>query len=140
MVIKSLPSGEELKLKDVATVELGSRTYTYIGEVNGHPGSNCMIAQTSGSNANEIIEEIDKVVEDIRETLPKGMEIADLMSTKDYLDASIKNVIKTLFEAINPCNPCSLCVFAEFPFHVHTGHFNHCFFGWYLCIPCRSGI
>lgn len=100
MVIKSLPSGEELKLKDVATVELGSRTYTYIGEVNGHPGSNCMIAQTSGSNANEIIEEIDKVVEDIRETLPKGMEIADLMSTKDYLDASIKNVIKTLFEAI----------------------------------------
>ena len=59
-----------------------------------------MIAQTSGSNANEIIEEIDKVVEDIRETLPKGMEIADLMSTKDYLDASIKNVIKTLFEAI----------------------------------------
>ena len=58
MVIKSLPSGEELKLKDVATVELGSRTYTYIGEVNGHPGSNCMIAQTSGSNANEIIEEL----------------------------------------------------------------------------------
>ena len=44
MVIKSLPSGEELKLKDVATVELGSRTYTYIGEVNGHPGSNFMIA------------------------------------------------------------------------------------------------
>lgn len=100
MVIKSLPGGEELKLKDVATIELGSRTYTYIGEVNGHPGSNCMIAQTSGSNANEIIEEIDKVVEDIRETLPKGMEIADLMSTKDFLDASIKNVIKTLIEAI----------------------------------------
>ena len=43
---------------------MGSRTYTYIGEVNGHPGSNCMIAQTSGSNANEIIEEIDRVVEE----------------------------------------------------------------------------
>jgi len=100
MVIKSLPGGEELKLKDVATIELGSRTYTYIGEVNGHPGSNCMIAQTSGSNANEIIEEIDRVVEDIRKNLPNGMEIADLMSTKDFLDASIKNVIKTLIEAI----------------------------------------
>ena len=59
-----------------------------------------MIAQTSGSNANEIIEEIDKVVDQISETLPKGMEIADLMSSKDFLDASIKNVIKTLFEAI----------------------------------------
>ncbi len=59
-----------------------------------------MISQTSGSNANEIIEDIDKVVEEIRLDLPKGMEIVDLMSTKDFLDASIKNVVKTLFEAI----------------------------------------
>lgn len=100
MVIRSLPGGEVLYLKDVAKVELGSRSYTYIGEVNGHPGSTCMIAQTSGSNANEIIEEIDKEVAEISKTLPKGMEIVDLMSTKDYLDASIKNVIKTLIEAI----------------------------------------
>ena len=100
MVIRSLPNGEVLYLKDVAKIELGSRSYTYIGEVNGHPGANCMIAQTSGSNANEIIEEIDKEVAEIAKTLPKGMEIVDLMSTKDYLDASIKNVIKTLVEAI----------------------------------------
>ena len=100
MVIRSLPNGEVLRLKDVATIELGSRTYTYIGEVNGHPGSNCMIAQTSGSNANEIIEQIDKEVAEITKNLPKGMEIADLMSSKDFLDASIKNVVKTLIEAI----------------------------------------
>lgn len=72
----------------------------YNGEVNGHPGCNCMIAQTSGSNANEIIEEIDKVVNEISQTLPKGMKLVDLMSTKDFLDASIKNVVKTLIEAI----------------------------------------
>ena len=100
MVIRSLPNGEVLRLKDVATIELGSRTYTYIGEGNGHPGSNCMIAQTSGSNANEIIEQIDKEVAEITKNLPKGMEIADLMSSKDFLDASIKNVVKTLIEAI----------------------------------------
>ncbi len=100
MVIRSLPNGEVLRLKDVATIELGSRTYTYIGEVNGHPGSNCMISQTSGSNANEIIEQIDKEVAEITKNLPKGMEIADLMSSKDFLDASIKNVVKTLIEAI----------------------------------------
>ena len=100
MVVRSLPNGEVLRLKDVATIELGSRTYTYIGEVNGHPGSNCMIAQTSGSNANEIIEQIDKEVAEITKNLPKGMEMADLMSSKDFLDASIKNVIKTLIEAI----------------------------------------
>ena len=100
MVIKSLPSGEVLRLKDVATVELGTRSYDYIGEVNGHPGCIIMISQTSGSNANEIIEEIDRSLVEISKTLPKGIKIVDLMSTKDFLDASIKSVVKTLIEAI----------------------------------------
>lgn len=100
LVIKSLPNGEILRLKDVATIELGVRGYNYIGEVNGHPGCNIMIAQTSGSNANEIIEEIDRTIAEISKTLPKGIKIVDLMSTKDFLDASIKSVIKTLIEAI----------------------------------------
>lgn len=100
LVIKSLPGGEVLRLKDVAAIELGTRAYDYINEVNGHPGCNIMIAQTSGSNANEIIEEIDRIVDEISKTLPKGIKIVDLMSTKDFLDASIKNVIKTLVEAI----------------------------------------
>lgn len=100
LVIKSLPDGGVLRLKDVATVELGTRAYDYINEVNGHPGCNIMIAQTSGSNANEIIEEIDRTVAEISETLPEGIKIADLMSTTFFLDASIKNVVKTLAEAI----------------------------------------
>ncbi len=100
MVIKSLPGGEVLRLKDVATVELGTRSYDYIGEVNGHPGCIIMISQTSGSNANEIIKEIDRSLVEISKTLPKGIKIVDLMSTKDFLDASIKTVVKTLLEAI----------------------------------------
>ena len=100
LVIKAQPDGSILRLKDVAKVELGSKTYEYLGSVNGKPGTTCMISQTSGSNANEIIEAIDKEVEKIRESLPKGMELVDLMSSKDFLDASIHNVIKTLFEAI----------------------------------------
>ena len=70
-------NGEPIRLKDVARIELGASSYTYIGEVNGHPGSNCMIAQTSGSNANEIIKEIDKVTAEIAQGLPKGMELVD---------------------------------------------------------------
>jgi HAE1 family hydrophobic/amphiphilic exporter-1 len=100
LVVKANADGTVLRLKDVARVELGARSYEYIGEVNGHPGVTCMISQTSGSNANVIIEEIDKVVEQIRADLPKGLVIVDLMSTKDFLDASIQNVIKTLIEAI----------------------------------------
>ena len=100
MVIRAESNGTVLRLKDVANIELGERTYDYIGLVNGHPGTTLMISQTSGSNANEIIKAVDKDIEKIREELPKGLEIVDLMSTKDFLDASIKNVIKTLFEAI----------------------------------------
>ena len=100
MVIRAESDGTVLRLKDVAKIELGERSYDYIGKVNGHPGTTLNISQTSGSNANEIIKEVDKTVEEIRANLPKGLEIIDLMSTKDFLDASIKNVIKTLFEAI----------------------------------------
>ena len=100
LVIKSLPDGSVLHLKDVAEVEMGAITYSTIGEVNGRPGSNCMISQTSGSNANEIIEAIDKEMVKIKADLPAGIEVVDLMNTKDYLDASINNVVKTLFEAI----------------------------------------
>ena len=100
MVIRAESDGTVLRLRDVATIELGERSYDYIGMVNGHPGTTVSISQTSGSNANEIIVAVDKEIEKIREELPKGLEIVDLMSTKDFLDASIKNVIKTLFEAI----------------------------------------
>ena len=100
LVIRAQSDGTVLRLKDVARVELGSRSYEYVGTVNGYPGTTCMISQTSGSNANEIIEEIDRVVAEISKDLPKGLVIVDLMSTKDFLDASIKNVIKTLLEAI----------------------------------------
>jgi HAE1 family hydrophobic/amphiphilic exporter-1 len=100
MVIRAESDGTVLRLKDVAKIELGERSYDYIGQVNGHPGTMMSISQTSGSNANEIIKSVDKEIEQIRKDLPKGLEIVDLMSTKDFLDASIKNVVKTLFEAI----------------------------------------
>ena len=100
MVIRAESNGTVLRLKDVATIELGERSYDYVGLVNGHPGTTISISQTSGSNANQIIEAVDAEVERIRADLPKGLEIVDLMSTKDFLDASIKNVIKTLIEAI----------------------------------------
>lgn len=100
IVIKSLANGEVLRLKDIAKVELGAQSYAYNSEINGHPGATCMISQTAGSNANEIIQEIDKLTEEISKELPKGLVLSDLMSTKDFLDASIHEVVKTLIEAI----------------------------------------
>lgn len=100
MVIRALPDGQVLRLKDVATVEFGSQTYNIESEANGHPAAACMVSQTAGSNANEIIENVDILLAKISAELPEGLEIMDLMSTKDFLDASINNVIQTLIEAI----------------------------------------
>ena len=100
MVVRSLPDGNVLRIGDIARVELGSQNYNIIGETNGRPGVNISINQVSGSNANEIIKQIDREVEEIRQSLPPGIVIEDLESKKDFLDASITSVVETLLEAL----------------------------------------
>ena len=100
MVVRSLPNGDVLRIGDIARVELGSQNYNIIGETNGRPGVNISINQVSGSNANEIIKQIDREVEEIRQSLPPGIVIEDLESKKDFLDASIASVVETLLEAL----------------------------------------
>jgi len=100
LVIRSLPSGDVLRIKDIAKVELGSQNYNIIAETNGSPGVNVSINQVAGSNANEIIKEIDREIEEIRGSLPPGIVIEDLESKKDFLDASITSVVETLLEAL----------------------------------------
>lgn len=100
IVIKAFDDGRVVRLSDIAKVELGSQSYTYTGSVNGSPGTTCMINQTAGTNANEIIISINKYLEELKETLPEDVEVVELMSTKNFLDASINEVIKTLIEAI----------------------------------------
>lgn len=100
LVVRALPDGSILRLKDIAEVELGAVNYAMISETSGHPGANAMIAQTAGSNANEVIKEIDKTLDLLRERLPAGMILTDISSTKDFLDASIAKVIETLVIAL----------------------------------------
>ena len=100
LVVRSLPNGDVLRIGDIARVELGSQNYNIIGETNGRPGINISINQVAGSNANEIIKQIDREVEEIRGSLPPGIVIEDLESKKDFLDASIASVVETLLEAL----------------------------------------
>ncbi len=100
LVVKSTSNGEILYLRDVATIEMGAQNYNYISGVNGVYGRTCMISQTAGSNANEVVIGVDKELEEIRKDLPKGLVLEDLMNTKDFLDASFKNVFWTLIEAV----------------------------------------
>lgn len=100
IVIRSTEDGEVLKLKDVADVELGRENYAYKGSTDGHPGISCMIFQTAGSNATEVNKEIDQLLEEARKDLPRGVELTQMMSSNNFLFASIHEVVKTLIEAI----------------------------------------
>ena len=100
IVIRSLPDGEVLRLKDIADIELGSESYAYKGYTNGHPGVSTMIFQTAGSNATQVVKDVEALLEEVRAELPKGVEIAHLQSVNDFLYASMNEVLKTLIEAI----------------------------------------
>lgn len=100
LVVRALPSGEVLRLGDVAHVELGASTYAIDAQVSGHPGAAAMISQTAGSNANDIFMQIAELTEEISEELPEGLMLTDVMSAKEFLDASVREVVKTLFEAL----------------------------------------
>lgn len=100
LVIRTTADGKVLRLKDVADIELGTSSYNFTGNVSGHPGVTFMVTQTAGSNANEIIKEIDKMADEISAELPEGLVLKDMMSVKDFLDVSIDSVIQTLLEAI----------------------------------------
>lgn len=100
LVIRSTPNGEVLRLGELADIELGQLSYSVKNELSGHPGTNCMIAQMPGSNANEVVARIDEVISQVSKDLPDGLVLTELMSVKSFMDASISNVVHTLIEAI----------------------------------------
>ena len=100
IVIRSTANGELLRLGDVADVELGIESYGFHGRLNGHEGVQCMVYQTAGSNATEVNNNIDALLKKIQDEAPKGVKITQMMSTNDFLFASLKNVVVTLIEAI----------------------------------------
>lgn len=100
IVLKALPDGSLLKLKDVAEIDFDSEDYNMISMTDGKPSAAIMIKQRPGSNAKEVIENIKAKMEEIKESsfLP-GMDYNISYDVSRFLDASISSVLKTLLEA-----------------------------------------
>ena len=99
IVIRATGDGQVLRLKDIANVELGRLTYGFANLVNGHPGVTCIVFQTAGSNATQIINDIEDLLKRTEDTLPPGVKVNISQNANDFLFASIHEVIKTLLEA-----------------------------------------
>ena len=100
IVVRSNEDGSVLRLKDIAEVELGRESYAYHGEVDGVPGVTFLIFQVAGSNATEVNAAITAKMDEMKQNLPAGLEFVQMMSTNDFLFASIHNVVETLVIAI----------------------------------------
>ena len=99
IVLKSGTDGEIVRLADVARIELAAGDYTLRARLDGKNASAIGIFQAPGANALEIRDAVVAKMDDIRPTLPPGVEIQSIYDTTVFVRDSIKSVITTLLEA-----------------------------------------
>jgi hydrophobic/amphiphilic exporter-1 (mainly G- bacteria), HAE1 family len=100
IILKANPDGEILRLKDVAEVNLSASYYNIYSDIDGHPSAAIVLKQLPGTNAAVVIEEVKKKLEEIKESrFPPGMTYEVSYDVSSFLEASIEQVLHTLFEA-----------------------------------------
>ncbi len=100
IVLKTSDGGHLLHLSDVAEVEIGAQSYSFLSNINGKPGTLLMVFQAPDANATEVNARITKMCEDMKATMPAGLEFVTLQTSDDFLFAAIHNVVETLIIAI----------------------------------------
>jgi multidrug efflux pump len=100
IVVKSDPSGARVLLGDVARVDLGADNYSALIRANGHPGAGIGISLEPGANALRTATLVKQKVAEIAPRMPAGYSYAFANDTTDFIKLSIREVVKTLFEAI----------------------------------------
>ncbi len=100
IVIRANTDGQILRLRDIATVSLGSSFYDLYSDIDGYPSAAIVLKQTPGSNATKVIESVKEKLEEIKaRSFPPGMDYEVSYDVSSFLEASIEKVLHTLFEA-----------------------------------------
>ena len=99
IVIKALSDGKILRVKDVATIDLGAFDYSATTTVNGKPGAGFSAFQTTGSNARDVVNALKAELEKLSKTFPPGVKYTLPNDANKFLDASINKVKRTFVEA-----------------------------------------
>lgn len=100
IVIKALPHGEVLRVKDVAKVEMGSLNNRFTVITDGKTSVYCQIFQQPGSNATEVVNNVKKYLKQVEKDLPSELHLQMVDDANKFLNASIGDVVETLIEAI----------------------------------------
>src|SRR5512139_2370317 len=89
-----------IRLKDVARAEVGRRQYTDDNRLNGAPAAMIAVYQQAGSNALDVANAVRRTMEDVKKTMPDGIEYLIALDTTDFVKISIEEVVHTLLEAV----------------------------------------
>ena len=100
IILRASPDGAQLRLKDVARVELGARDYDFIGRINGQPATLVGIFLKPGANALDVAEDVKKTLLELGARFPDGLSYSVPYDTTDFVNVSIREVLKTLAEAM----------------------------------------
>ncbi|MBR5069058.1 MAG: efflux RND transporter permease subunit [Bacteroidales bacterium] len=100
IVLRTSDGGHLLHLSDVAEVEIGAQSYSFLSNINGKPGILLMVFQAPEANATEVNARINKMCDDMKATMPAGLEFVTMQTSDDFLFAAIHNVVETLIIAI----------------------------------------
>lgn len=99
IILRADKTGNILRLKDVARVELGGLDYSISAQAQGHPACAVPVYQAAGTNATTVVEEIKAVLENASKTFPPGIKYVNVMDSTEFLYASIDKVVETIIEA-----------------------------------------
>lgn len=99
IIVRANADGEILKLKDVATVELGSEFFDIYSNIDGYPAASIVLKQNIGSNASKVIDQVKEKLEEMKADFPPGMEYEINYDVAKFVDASVEKVLHTLLEA-----------------------------------------
>ena len=100
IIVRSNGDGSVLRLGDVARIELGSDNYSVISRYNGKPASGVAVSLATNANALTTADGMAALMEQMKPTFPAGLDVVIPFDTTPFVRISIKEVIKTLFEAV----------------------------------------
>ena len=100
IIVKTLPDGSSVRVKDVARVEVGAENYSTISRINGHPGVGLSVSLSPGADALETAERVKTRMKELAADFPDGLDYSYANDSTAFIKLSVQEVRKSLFEAI----------------------------------------
>ena len=100
IVLKTLPDGSAVRIRDVARVEIGAENYSSVGRLNRQPSSGMAISLSPGADALATVERVKARMTELAQNMPDGLDYAYINDTTTFIKLSVSEVQKALFEAI----------------------------------------